>query len=169
MLKRSREEEPMEKKPDGNERFKTRMSEMPNEMVDLVASYARKDPNPQIAINPDTSAYIGIRDPRYNKLPAHQKYLATKIWKSGSYEQVKALLDRWYSAEVNQDWKRFYQDYPKSIKGNPVINPLAVKKVLLIEEQHPVHWWGGGGIRTKMRTKRRISKKHNTKKRTSKK
>ena len=146
--------------------FERKMKELPNVLVDTVSDYTAPVPgNRQIAYNgtpANESAYIGIKDIRYNDLPEYQKDLAIKIWKYGTFEVVKNTLDRWYSKDIDQKWDNFIINYPydKCIK-----NPYSIKKILEQEK-----WVYIGGTRlTKMRNKRRISKKRNTKKRISKK
>ena len=147
--------------------FESKMKKLPNSLVDTISEYASPVPeNKHIAKTTfwspaDESAYIGLKDGRYNDLPEYQKDLASKIWKYGTFENVKNTLDRWYSKDIDQKWDKFIIDYPYA----KCINPYAIKKILEQEK-----WVYIGGTRlTKMRTKRRISKKRNTKKRISKK
>lgn len=148
------------------ESFESNMKGFPRELVDHISEYVPEEKYKIMAKDnfwspADRDAYTGITDQRYNKLPEYQKDLALKLWKYGNYEQVKYTLDRWYSKDVDQNWDKFIENYPF---GNG-ISPYAIKDILEKEK-----WLYIGGKRfIKMRTKRRISRKRNTKKRRSKK
>lgn len=151
--------------------FENTMKTISPEIVDYISEYVPEEKNKTIVktnnywspgvIDRDNDAFTGITDRRYNELPEYQKDLALKLWKYGIFEQVKYTLDRWYSKDVDQNWDKFIENYPF---GNG-ISPYAIKDILKKEK-----WLYIGGKRfIKMRTKRRISRKRNTKKRRSKK
>ena len=141
---------------------------LPKEMITKIANLMPRPSNREIAqtafwSQSDREAYRGIKDGRYNNLPEYQKDLAEKIFYFGDFKMVQYTLNRWYNS--GQSWEEFIIDYDYG-KG---VNPYAIKKILK-EEENKKKWFLNGGIRlAKMRTKRRIYKKHNTKKRRSKK
>lgn len=143
------------------ESFESNMNELPNDLKLNILEYAPEKKYTTIVETPwGRHGDAGI-DTRYNDLPEYQKDLVKKIWNYGTIKQVKYTLDRWYSKEVDQNWNKFIENYPL---GNG-INPYIIQSILEKEK-----WLYIGGKRfIKMRTKRRISRKRNTKKRRSKK
>ena len=153
-------------KPTRSERFERNIMKLPEDLDKHISKYIPIQGNTEIAkddfgSNANRDAYTGLKDKRYNDLPEYQKDLALKLWRYGNFEQVKYTLDRWYSKDVDQKWINFIKNYPF---GNGIL-PYAIKDILEKEK-----WCYIGGKRfIKMRTKRRISRKRNTKKRISKK
>jgi len=149
-----------------SQRFESNIMKLPEDLDKHISEYIPIQGNTEIAkydfeSNTNRDAYTGLKDKRYNDLPEYQKDLALKLWRYGIFEQVKYTLDRWYSKDVDQNWDKFIKNYPF---GNG-ISPYAIKDILEKEK-----WLYIGGKRfIKMRTKRRISRKRNTKKRRSKK
>ena len=148
------------------ESFTRNMKSLPHELVHYISEYVPEEKYKMIAKDNfwspgERDAYTGLKDSFYNLLPEYQKDLSEKIWRYGSFIQVKNTLDRWYSKDVDQNWENFIENY-----GNLNLNAISNIKKILEQEK----WVYIGGKRLiKMRTKRRISKKRNTKKRRSKK
>lgn len=144
--------------------FEKSMRNLPNEIVDYISDYIPKKTNRNIAktyfASPaDKSVYTGIKDKRYDDLPEYQKDLAVKLSKLGTFEKVRETLNQWYSMDVDQNINNLI------VKCHNCLEIDAIRKILENEKWKYI----GGNRLTKMRTKRRISKNRNTKKRKSKK
>jgi hypothetical protein len=151
--------------------FKRRMNELPDELLKNIIEFIPEDKEHEPIVRTNfyrphhlKSAYIGLTDERYNTLPKYRKDLALKISGYGTFDQVKNTLDRWYSPGIDQDFVKFKENYPYS---GQYIHWAAIQTIL--NNERKVYVLNGGTRLTKMRTKRRISKKRNTKKRISKK
>jgi hypothetical protein len=80
------------------------MNKMPNELVDHISSFVPKNKKTKIAIilsdfdgYAEWYNYKGLKDDGrnlYNNLPEHYKSLASKLFKYGTFEQVRTTLDR---------------------------------------------------------------------------